>query len=131
MNGYYLVAAVFATVLSLGHPYFGEYHFFNGVKFHDSMWGDVDMTTRLIKGGWHIATAALAMSAFALYSLAFDAGIFADPRTVAKFITFEYIGFLLVVAYYAAGRPFILVRAPLWAALTTIAVCSWLGANAG
>jgi hypothetical protein len=58
---------VFATVLSLGHPYFGEVHFFNGLKYHDSLWGDVDITTRLMKGGWHIATMALAASALALW----------------------------------------------------------------
>jgi hypothetical protein len=56
---------------------------------------------------------------------------FADPGTIARFSSLEYVGFLLVVAYYASARPFILVRAPLWFALTTIPVCSWLGQSAG
>lgn len=69
-------------------------------------------------------------SALALYSLAFNTG-FCDPGTIARFISLEYVGFLLVVAHYASARLFILVRAPLWFALTTIAVCSWLGQSAG
>ena len=74
MNVYFLIAALMATFLTIGHPYFGEALFFKGIKpkLAGSYWGDSDITWRLVMGGWHLLTVCLGVSAYALFSLAFN-----------------------------------------------------------
>jgi hypothetical protein len=128
MNVFFFVAALCATVLAIGHPYFGEALFFKDIKFRPSYWGDTDITWRLVLGGWHLLTATLAVMAVALYALAFTR-FFEHPREIAQFIAWQAIAFNVVVAYYALGRPFILLRAPLWILTGGVALFSWLGAS--
>jgi hypothetical protein len=128
VNVFFLFGALAATALALGHPFFGETLFFKDVKFRGSYWGDEDITWRLTLGGWHLLTVALIATAVQLYALAFT-HVFEHPREIAWLITLQYIGFTAVVAFYALGRPFILVRAPLWILTGGVALFSWLGAS--
>ncbi len=127
MNGFFFTAAIMATFLAVGHPFFGETLFFKGVKFPGSYWGDGDISWRLVLGGWHLLTVVLAVTALTLYALAFS-NYFAAPREIARLITYQYLAMTAVVAFYAVRRPFILVRAPLWILTGGVALFSWLGA---
>ena len=126
MNVFYLIAALAATFLTIGHPFFGETLFFKDIKFRGSYWGDADITWRLVLGGWHLLTVALGVTSVTLYLLAFS-NYFEQPRQLAMLIALQYLGMTAVVAYYAVGRPFILLRAPLWILTGSVALFSWLG----
>ena len=129
MNAYFLIAAVMATILTVGHSYFGEALFLKGVKpkLVGSYCGDGDITWRLVMGGWHLLSVCLGINAYCLYMLAFTANPFNAPRELLQLIIWQYTGMTIIVAYYAFRRPFILVRAPLWVLTGGVAFFSWLG----
>jgi len=129
VNAYFLIAAVMATILTVGHSYFGEALFLKGVKpkLVGSYWGDGDITWRLVMGGWHLLSVCLGINAYCLYMLAFTANPFNAPRELLQLIIWQYTGMTIIVAYYAFRRPFILVRAPLWVLTGGVAFFSWLG----
>jgi len=132
VNVYFLIAAVMATILTVGHSYFGEALFLKGIKAKlvGSYWGDADITWRLVMGGWHLLSVCLGITAYTLYMLAFTAHPFNAPRELLQLIIWQYTGMTLIVFYYALPRPFILMRAPLWVLTGGVALFSWLGSAA-
>ncbi len=124
MNIQLLLAAFLASIITAGHPFIGEKYFFGGIdptSYPHSPFGDGDVTRRPMKIAWHLLTIALFMSSFALFALALTS-IFESPRTIARFIFWQFVLFTLIVWALAIFRPIILIRVPLWIATGGIAV---------
>jgi hypothetical protein len=127
MNLQFLIAAILASIITVGHALIGELLFFKGIKdtcYPCTLFGDGNITKLLMKTAWHLLTVALGMSAFALFALALSR-FFTDPQIVAKFIFWEYVGLNLVVAGAVITRPRIFIRAPLWIVTVGVAALTW------
>ena len=94
-----------------------------------SLFGDADMTRRVFDVTWHAVTAAFAVSAGALYLMAFDAF---DSPELLRFLSALHVAFLLVGAAVMLRRLDALLGRipPVFATcMATVAVSTWFASR--
>jgi hypothetical protein len=93
-----------------------------------SVYGDRNVTRRMLVGCWHMFTAVLLWTSATLLWLSVTPEL-ADGHLLARSIGALFGAFATVYIVCAADRPWLFVRVPQWVALLGIAALAWLGAG--
>jgi hypothetical protein len=132
MNVYLFFSAIFASTMAIGHSLIGHFAFFKPLRnaYQGTVFGDGDVTRRLVLGGWDFLAIPLGMTAIALFILAFSPTYFDDPKFITRLVFWHYIGQAVILLWYQLPRPTMFIRSPLWIGTIGIPILIFFGTDA-
>jgi hypothetical protein len=132
MNVYLFFAGIFASTMAIGHSLIGHFAFFKPLRnaYKSTVFGDSDVTRRLVLGGWDFLAIPLGMTAIALFILSFSPTYFENPKYITQLVFWHYIGQAVILLWYQLPRPTMFVRSPLWIGTIGIPILIYFGTNA-
>ncbi len=132
MNIPLFLAGLLSALAALIHPVAGEYllvRHLQSSQLVTTPFGDGDISRRILRVVWHVATLDFFLSAVVLFIMALT-DLIPQSQYIARFIALHFLGYTLLI-WGVAGRRFfyVLLHVPQWLLLLSIGVLAWWGAQ--